>query len=634
MEESEYNLSGHVIFYPTGEFLRKTHTKSAYQSRIGEKPGGSMNRSIFFVSLSLFLFICFATQSAYAEIPRMISYQGRVMDGGSPVSDGTYTMQFRLFNSSSGGTQRWESGDVDVDVSGGVFSVLLGESPQPVIILYFDEDLWLQVTFEGVIQTPRQRLASVGYAYMASGLVPGTQISAAMFGQVLEIDNTETSGAADGINSTVLANNGYAMYAQASSSTGFTRGAYGRASSPDGRGVMGYNASTTGDAYGVYAETNSSTGRAVYGWATNESGVNYGGRFITDSESGRGCYGWASSTIGTTYGGAFKSSSPDGYGVWGKSEAGSGLYTYGVYGVCVSTQGSGVRGEAPKNGAVTGIATATSGTNWGGKFYASESPDGVGVYGQGDDMGGYFTDSNGSGYAHVGYGSYKIQGSGSVSFVQNHPVESDRVIVYAAPEGDEVATYTRGTAQLIDGEAVVSLGETFKWVTNPDIGLTAHLTPRSEPVPLAVVELSTDKLVVRGPKDAASDIVFDYIVYGLRIGFEEQSIVQKKEREAFIPSMDDHRDMYASYPDLRNYNALQRYKNMYSKMGILSGIDFTSSSSLRDAIQEYDPAIHGECAETVHIAGGEFEDDSRAEIDSSRKEHPREKHLNQDTIKD
>jgi hypothetical protein len=36
------------------------------------------------------------------------------------------------------------------------------------------------VTFSGVDQTPRQRLASTGYAYMASGLVAGTEVSGAV----------------------------------------------------------------------------------------------------------------------------------------------------------------------------------------------------------------------------------------------------------------------------------------------------------------------------------------------------------------------------------------------------------------------------------------------------------------------
>jgi hypothetical protein len=572
----------------------------------------------------------------------MISYQGRVTDsGGTPVADGSYDMQFRIFNAATGGDQKWESGTVPVDVTDGVFDALLGESPQPLIILAFDEDYWLQVTFDGVTQSPRQRMVSVGYAYMASGLVPGTQIEEAMYGEVLHIHNLQTSGAADGIEVRTNSVDGYGVYGRADATIGSTRGVYGRAASSSGRGIVGYNAATTGDATGVHGETNSSTGRAVFGYATRTTGTNYGvygrtpsptgraifgyassstgvnyaGRFETTSTSGRACYGWASATTGTTYGGAFKSSSPDGYGVWGKSEAATGLYTYGVYGVCVSTQGAGVRGEAPKNGGVTGIATNTSGSTWGGKFYASESSSGTGVYGQGGYAGGTFIDSNSSGWANVGYSTYKIQGTGDVAFVQNHPAQPDRVIVYAAPEGDEVATYTRGTARLKNGEAKIPLGETFKWVTNPDIGLTAHLTPRREAIPLAVVSLTTEELVVRGPREGSLDITFDYLVYGLRIGFEERSIVQNKIEEAYIPSMADHRNLYAAFPELRRYNALERFRSMYRETGMLSTDDQSKSRALREAIQEYSPAIHEDFGTQALAAPHDGNEERQSEID-------------------
>ncbi len=86
----------------------------------------------------------------------------------------------RIWNASVGGSALWDSGVRTVAVSGGVFSVLLGESPQPPLLLPFDQDYWLEVTFNDVVQSPRQRFASVWYAYMASkasGLVPGITVS-------------------------------------------------------------------------------------------------------------------------------------------------------------------------------------------------------------------------------------------------------------------------------------------------------------------------------------------------------------------------------------------------------------------------------------------------------------------------
>jgi hypothetical protein len=215
-----------------------------------------------------------------------------------------------------------------------------------------------------------------------------------------------------------------------------------------------------------------------------------------------------------------------------------------------------------------------------------------GIYASGSSSGGYFEDSDASGFARVAYGDrgiwargtfaggtfshpdgvtfwadvarsngYKIRGTGVVSFVQNHPYQKDRVIVYAAPEGDEVAVYTRGTARLDGGQARVSLGETFRWVANPDIGLTAHLTPRgAEPLALTVRTLSTSELVVLGP--VGSDARFDYLVYGLRLGFEELGILREKERDAFPPADDVIQSAYREHPELRAHNALERFREM------------------------------------------------------------------------
>ena len=153
-----------------------------------------------------------------------------------------------------------------------------------------------------------------------------------------------------------------------------------------------------------------------------------------------------------------------------------------------------------------------------------------GISAAGNSAGGFFEDWNSSSWADVGAGTYRIYGSGTLSFVQNHPYDPSAVIVYAAPEGDEVATSTRGTARLVEGEATVQRGETFRWVTKPDLGLTTFLTPVKKWCDLYVAEQAADSIVVRS-RDG-SDCGFNSMVYGLRIGFEESSIVQEKQHES------------------------------------------------------------------------------------------------------
>jgi hypothetical protein len=244
--------------------------------------------------------------------------------------------------------------------------------------------------------------------------------------------------------------------------------------------------------------------------------------------------------------------------------------------------------------------TLTNARAWwagGSSSYRGWGVEATGTYNpvQGYGGGGIFKDSLTGNWAAVGQNASKIKGTGSVNFVQNHPYEKDKVIVYTAPEGDEAAVYTRGTARLVNGEARVSLGETFQWVTNPDIGLTAHITPRDEAVPLAVVSVTPRELVVRAPKGGPGNVLFDYMVYGLRIGFEETSVVTEKKEEAYIPSMASQRASDAAHPELREFNALERFKAAESSARGIDGsaLDLSRSSALKAAIGEYDPAVHG-----------------------------------------
>jgi hypothetical protein len=98
--------------------------------------------------------------------------------------------------------------------------------------------------------------------------------------------------------------------------------------------------------------------------------------------------------------------------------------------------------------------------------------------------------------------------------------------------------------------------------------------------------------VVKCDDPKAADVVFDFLVYGLRIGFEESSIVQEKQQESFIPSFKDHRERYAKFPELRAFNALERFKTMESSVrGVEpASIDLSRAKALHDAIHEYDPA--------------------------------------------
>jgi hypothetical protein len=199
-------------------------------------------------------------------------------------------------------------------------------------------------------QTPRQKLGSVGCAYMASGLVPGTEVSGPVTSgtyAAITGSNTATSGA--------------------------TYGVSGRNYSTSGRAVYGYASATSGINYGINGRSNSTSGIGVYGFASASSGITYGGRFESSSTSGRAVYWYVSAATGTTFGVRGQASSTSGRGVSGYASASSGT-NYGVHGATNSPSGYGVYYSGGIGG--TGSSSSVVKTSQGPTLlYCQESPE-------------------------------------------------------------------------------------------------------------------------------------------------------------------------------------------------------------------------------------------------------------------
>jgi hypothetical protein len=141
----------------------------------------------------------------------------------------------------------------------------------------------------------------------------------------------------------------------------------------------------------------------------------------------------------------------------------------------------------------------------------------------------------------------------------------------------------------VNGEARVTLGETFQWVANPDIGLTAHVTARTPDAVLYVESVGTTELAVRAVDGFAPDAEFDYVVYGLRLGYEQMAPVQDKRDYAPVPELDATAPYYAKYPELRHFNALERYTTMHEALGRTGEVDLIRTRELVAAVNRIDP---------------------------------------------
>jgi hypothetical protein len=169
-------------------------------------------------------------------------------------------------------------------------------------------------------------------------------------------------------------------------------------------------------------------------------------------------------------------------------------------------------------------------------------------------------------------------------FIQNHPERNDLTIHYTALEGGESGTFTRGSARLVAGTAAIQLAESFAWVTNPDLGLTAHITPRGQFSNLWVESISTEELVVRCDEPDCADAAFDYVVLGLRIGHEDYPVVQPRRVDAAVPPPGYYVSRRTDYP-MRAHSPLERYSLMESEVwGAQPTREGGRAAALRDAI--------------------------------------------------
>jgi hypothetical protein len=95
-----------------------------------------------------------------------MNYQGRLDDAnGDPVADGNYSVTFRLFNASSGGSSLWDETQTVTTVDG-VFSVLLGSLDTIPEFIWYQDSSFLEIQPQGSDPVfPRSLLSVVPYSW-------------------------------------------------------------------------------------------------------------------------------------------------------------------------------------------------------------------------------------------------------------------------------------------------------------------------------------------------------------------------------------------------------------------------------------------------------------------------------------
>ena len=132
---------------------------------------------------------------AVETVPRLLSYQGFLTVGGAgPVSDGQYTVNFRLFDQEEDGNEFWNETHL-LTISDGLVSALLGSNGFPIETVPMNS--YLEIEIDGNTLSPRQQITSVMYAiksdttYFAKGYTKTADLSeVAMSGEYSDLLNS------------------------------------------------------------------------------------------------------------------------------------------------------------------------------------------------------------------------------------------------------------------------------------------------------------------------------------------------------------------------------------------------------------------------------------------------------------
>ena len=123
-----------------------------------------MKTKVILLTLSLILLV---SLSVIADVPDEITYQGRLLYNGNPVTTAT-SVVFRLFEASSGGSAVWTETHSSVTPdSNGIYTVVLGST----VAIPDDYDaLWLELVVDGNTLAPRKKLTSSPFVLRAGEL--------------------------------------------------------------------------------------------------------------------------------------------------------------------------------------------------------------------------------------------------------------------------------------------------------------------------------------------------------------------------------------------------------------------------------------------------------------------------------
>ncbi|MBI4060670.1 MAG: hypothetical protein HY403_04500 [Elusimicrobia bacterium] len=130
------------------------------------------------VALSVSIVCALASAPARAQnVPTQLHFQGRLTDSSNNPLTGPNGFVFGVYDAPTGGSLLWTEAQPAVTVANGVFAVELGGVNPIAAAVFASSTTWLQVTVNGNVMLPRERLLAGPYAHNAQ-LLAGREFAA------------------------------------------------------------------------------------------------------------------------------------------------------------------------------------------------------------------------------------------------------------------------------------------------------------------------------------------------------------------------------------------------------------------------------------------------------------------------
>jgi len=118
-----------------------------------------------FAVFSMLYALC--AMQVFPAVPGKLNYQGKLTDNQGDLITGTKEIDFALFTDAASSFAVWTESHVGVQVTNGLFNVVLGTANDLSSSFENYDSLYLEIGVEGETLSPRQEMASTGYALKA-----------------------------------------------------------------------------------------------------------------------------------------------------------------------------------------------------------------------------------------------------------------------------------------------------------------------------------------------------------------------------------------------------------------------------------------------------------------------------------